>query len=244
MPLAASAQQVHFPYWGTNPPILPCTGLECVDLCQLLLLFQRLIYFGMTLAVLFVAPILILWGAFLIIISGGSAERVSKGKTVLTSTIVGIIITLGAFLIVTTFLHFLGNTQGYIDPKTGQPAYVSWPNIACTVQATPPSPAPPPPAAATVPPAGTPPPAALPPASPPVSTLACGVDNSKTDGGNGPCPDSRDRCEYNRYVNKYQCARISPQCGEIVGGSSIWGACANSSHSCIYSNLQGKHVCK
>ncbi|MBI2888933.1 MAG: hypothetical protein HYY10_03350 [Candidatus Liptonbacteria bacterium] len=127
LPSVASAQQASFPYWGTNPSLLPCTGLKCVDLCQLLLLFQHLIYFGMTIAVLFVAPILILWGAFLIIISGGSAERVSKGKTVLTSTIVGIVITLGAFLIVSTFLWLLGN------PASGT-ARVSWPNIACEVK--------------------------------------------------------------------------------------------------------------
>ena len=138
VPFVASAEQpVTFPYWpGANgqPPLLPCTGLECVNLCQLLWLFQRVIYFAMTLAVVGFAPLFIVWGGILILISGGSQERLSKGKTVLTSTFIGILISLGAFLIVNTFLWLMGNTQGYIDPKTNRPAYVSWPNIACEVK--------------------------------------------------------------------------------------------------------------
>ncbi len=132
-PLAASAQQVSFPYWpSAQTPLLPCTGLDCVNLCQLLILFQHLIYFGMTIAVEIAAPIFLIWGGILILISGGSQERLSKGKTVLTSTLVGIVLSLGAFLIMSTFLWLVGN-----NPTVGGPnksGGVSWPNVACEVK--------------------------------------------------------------------------------------------------------------
>ncbi|MCR4328031.1 MAG: pilin [Patescibacteria group bacterium] len=142
VPFVASAQQVSFPYWPSdNNPILPCTGLDCVDLCQLLSLFQHLIYFGMTVAVMVIAPLFLIWGGFMILISGGSTERISKGKTILTSTIIGIAMALGAFLIVNTFLWVLGNNPAIDGPN--KPGGVNWPNVACTVQAPPPV-APPP----------------------------------------------------------------------------------------------------
>jgi len=35
-----------FPYWPSELlPLLPCTGTNCVNFCQLLTFFQRLIYF-------------------------------------------------------------------------------------------------------------------------------------------------------------------------------------------------------
>jgi hypothetical protein len=133
MPAFVLAQNVTFPYWPSDArPLLPCRGLDCVDLCQLLTLFQRLTYFGMTVAVEVIAPILLVWGAFLILISGGSQERLGKGKKVLTSTVVGVLLALGAFLIVNTFLWALGNNPTVSGPN--KPGGVSWPNVACTVQ--------------------------------------------------------------------------------------------------------------
>jgi hypothetical protein len=127
----AAEEDVGFPYWPSAAvPLLPCTGTDCVDLCQILILIQRIIYFMMTLGILILAPVLFIWGGFLILVSGGSPERLGKGKSVLWGTVVGVIITLGAFIIVNSFLWLVGNN------KTGVRA--SWPNVQCTVAPPPP----------------------------------------------------------------------------------------------------------
>lgn len=222
LPAAVSAQ-VSFPYWPSDAkPLLPCRGLDCVDLCQLTTLFQRLIYFGMTVAVEVIAPIFLIVGAFFILTAGGSAERVSRGKSVLTSTVVGIMLALGAFLIVNTFLWALGNNPVLGGPN--KPGGVSWPNVACRVQAPPPPPAPS--ATTTTPPAT--PPAGAPPASPP---LVCGADNGTPEGANGTCADPRAKCELfadTRVTQqKYRCIvpAVVRRCGEMVNGASVYGTC-------------------
>ncbi len=129
VPTLALAADVSFPFWPSDAnPLLPCTGLNCVNFCQVLSLIQRLIYFGMTLGVEIIAPIFFIWGAFYILASAGSEERLSKGKKIFSSTVIGVLLTLGGFLMVNTLLWALGNSA-----TPGQSAGVSWPNIECTL---------------------------------------------------------------------------------------------------------------
>ena len=117
-----------FPYWGTSPPLLPCGtpgGPDCKDIgiCGIFVLFQRLIYFGITLVFFAIAPVLFLWGGVMLLVSAGSPQKISSGKKILTGTIFGIGIALGSFIIVNTFFWAMGVV--FNAPQS------SWFNIVC-----------------------------------------------------------------------------------------------------------------
>lgn len=124
-------------YWGGCPPLLPCTGLgadgrpKCTDpghgLCDIFVVLERLIYLGLTLVVFIIFPLRLIWGGVIILTAAGSDSRLSKGKESLLHTFIGLLLALGAFLIVATFLWLLGTSAGI----AGIPKGVSWPNIQC-----------------------------------------------------------------------------------------------------------------
>lgn len=124
LPIVASAhttsRPLAIPYWGgQNDPLLPCVGAQCQSLCDLVHLFQHLIWFGITLVVLALAPAFIAFGGIMMMISIGSPEKLGSSKRIVTSAIVGLLIALGAFIIVNTFMTFL--VPG-----------VNWTTISCT----------------------------------------------------------------------------------------------------------------
>lgn len=126
-------------YWG---PLLSCVGSAsstvgttegprsvCASLCDTFATAQNVVDFGMSLVIFAIAPVLILWGGIAVITAGGSPERVSYGKGVLTKTVLGLVVVLGAYVIVATFLWAVGANL----TQTGEPYKVSWPNIECRV---------------------------------------------------------------------------------------------------------------
>src|SRR3989344_6849024 len=135
----ASAQSVSIPYWGANPPILSCTGnydpqnppqagptRPCTSLCDLIFTARNVVYFAITLTLFAIAPAMFLWGGFLMVVSGGSAERFGKGRKVLVNTAIGVALALGAFVIVATLLWAAGARLGV--------GGVGWPDIQCRIQ--------------------------------------------------------------------------------------------------------------
>lgn len=107
-PLAASADVSLFPfgYWGDPPPghgLLSCVGVDC-NTCDLFATGQRVIYFMMTLTIFVIGPLMITAGGIMMLISAGNAERFSSGRKMATGAVIGILIGLGAFLIVNTLL--------------------------------------------------------------------------------------------------------------------------------------------
>ncbi len=90
-------------YWG---PILTCHGTGC-DFCHMLRTFQNLAYVLLSIGIFAIAPVMIIWGGFRIMTAGASPEGVSAGKRILTATVIGIAIGLGAFLIVNTVVNIL-----------------------------------------------------------------------------------------------------------------------------------------
>jgi len=79
----------------------------------------------------FLAIILIIWGAFLVITAGGSSDRLSSGKKVIQAAVVGLAIVLGAWVIVSTvFLIITGGNRFYGAP-------LPWHSIRCTQLNTP-----------------------------------------------------------------------------------------------------------
>ncbi len=117
-----------FAGWTWGDPIVPCGGLDkygnkqapCDDpqfqgYCALLLLVQNLIDF-VTLGVLpVVGTLLYIVGGFFILLGGASPGMVSRGKSIMWSTTMGIIIILTAWLITNTVIVSLsgGNIQNW-----------------------------------------------------------------------------------------------------------------------------------
>ncbi len=119
MPSVSSAHEIKFwttpGYWG---PLISCSGdgsgglPACTSACDLIHTFQHLIYFGMTLAIFVFAPIFFAYGGIMMLIAGANPSLYSQGKDAITKTVIGVIITLSAFLIVNTFLTVFGQNSG------------------------------------------------------------------------------------------------------------------------------------
>ncbi len=121
-------EQHKLPYWR---PLVSCSGAPTSDpnfpVCRpsgaggeddLLHTFIHLAYFGMTITLFFLAPALFAWGGILILISGASPGKLEQGKKILTGTVIGVLITLFALLIVRTFLQLVGicGVGGFTPP--------------------------------------------------------------------------------------------------------------------------------
>ncbi len=132
VPLSALA--VGLPYWG---PLVSCTGTNCTT-CDLFSTAQMIVYFITTLTFFVVGPIMVTVGGLMMVVAGGNEERFSSGRRIATGAVIGIAITLGAFLIVNTLLravapNFPGFSGGsgftincsakspFVPPATNQP---------------------------------------------------------------------------------------------------------------------------
>lgn len=126
-------------YWG---PILSCTGNynevvpvgaegvadTCDSFCDLLQTGQNVVDFAITLVIFVGAPAMITFGGIMLLIAGSSGveEKRKMAKDIIVSAVIGVGITLAAYLILTTFLWLFGN-----GPNSR--VQVSWPNIECDV---------------------------------------------------------------------------------------------------------------
>jgi hypothetical protein len=104
--------------------LVPCgsPGQAKCTLCDLLVLIKNLTTFMTQLGLAF-AGLFFAWGAFVIMTAGGSEQRVSEGRKVVTTTVVGILIMFSAYLIIGTLLNVL----------TGSPSALPWTQIQCTI---------------------------------------------------------------------------------------------------------------
>jgi uncharacterized membrane protein YgcG len=136
-PISAMAAPNIWPtgFWG---PIVSCTGNPyntasvnsnaaagtvpysenknaCTSLCDLVNTAINIIYFGISFALFITTPILFAWGGIKFMISEGNPNGISGAKKILTGAIVGLLIVLGAWLIVNTIVGFLNisNVGGF-----------------------------------------------------------------------------------------------------------------------------------
>ncbi|MBS3903189.1 MAG: hypothetical protein KGZ30_02305 [Anaplasmataceae bacterium] len=118
-------------YWASDPPLLPCYGLGCLECgwCGLMILAQRIFYFLMSVVIYLIVPVRILWGGFMIATAGASAGNMSKGREIIYRTLIGMVLIVGAFLVIQTFLWLIG-----------EPEEVGWPNFICPVEIVPTAP--------------------------------------------------------------------------------------------------------
>lgn len=102
VPLAAHAA---IPFFG---PIIPDAQNVCAaSWGMLIIVINNLISLLITLAIVFVAPIMIAYSGFLFVINPVDPSGISKAKGMLTNTILGIVIALSGYLIVSAIMAVL-----------------------------------------------------------------------------------------------------------------------------------------
>ncbi len=95
------------PFFG---PIIPADYSSCPGGWGLLMVVvNNIIEFLLTIAVTFVAPIMIAYSGFLFVVNPADPSGVSKARSVLLNTIVGIVISLAAWMIVDAIMAVLYN---------------------------------------------------------------------------------------------------------------------------------------
>ncbi|MGD1003727.1 MAG: hypothetical protein ABR884_04115 [Minisyncoccia bacterium] len=111
-------------YWG---PIVWCTGdylpnaqqpnqqvavngsapAACTNLCDLIGTAINVIYLLMSIALFFIAPVLMVWGGVTMMFAGANPGSLETGKKILTGTVIGIAIVLCSYLLINTVLGAL-----------------------------------------------------------------------------------------------------------------------------------------
>jgi hypothetical protein len=109
LPFAAHATGI--PNFG---PIIPSGDQTCpLGFGALIMVVNNLITFVLTLAIVFVAPIMIAYAGFLYVVNAVNPSGISKAKSILWNTILGIIIALAAWMIVDALMAALYNPSAF-----------------------------------------------------------------------------------------------------------------------------------
>jgi hypothetical protein len=99
---------------GCNKAAMGCT------FCDALIVAKNIIKF-LSETAFAIAVVMIVYGAIVLMTAGGSEERVTKGKGIITNAVIGLVIALAAWLIINELLQIL----------SGNPTY-PWSDITCT----------------------------------------------------------------------------------------------------------------
>ncbi len=97
--------------YNPGDPLVPCTATTGQPPCgwnDLMNLVNNIITFVLRDMVIPIAAIMSAYAGFLLVTSGGSTESRGKAKKIFTSAVVGLIIALVAWLVVSTILVILG----------------------------------------------------------------------------------------------------------------------------------------
>lgn len=114
--------------------LVPCGPVSlgfshACTVCDFFVMIDKIIDFISIDIVPPLALLLIIIGGVMMIVSGGSEDNYKKGKTIITSAIVGLLIIWGSWLIIDTImsgLTSLGNQGGSTAPN-----FVPWNTIQC-----------------------------------------------------------------------------------------------------------------
>lgn len=103
--------------------LVPCgnPGQPACNVCSFLEMVKIILNFGIQVSFAF-AALFITWGAFVIMTAGGSEQRVTEGKKMMTTAIIGMVIILSSWLILGTVVQILA----------GSPTKLPWTEIKCT----------------------------------------------------------------------------------------------------------------
>ncbi|MFA6414842.1 MAG: pilin [Candidatus Paceibacterota bacterium] len=120
LPVAAHAS---IPFFG---PVIPAAYNVCPASWGLLLtVVNNVIELLITLAIVFVAPIMIAYSGFLFVVNPVNASGKEQAKKILTNTIVGIVVALAGWMIVDAIMVVLYNPGA----ESGSTRLETWSNI-------------------------------------------------------------------------------------------------------------------
>lgn len=97
-------------YWSYLAALVPCTGINCT-LCDFFSLAQNIFNFVAIQLVPVVAILLIFWGGYTFLISSGSPAGITKGKSILKNTVIGLVIVYTAYLAASYLVTFLAGER-------------------------------------------------------------------------------------------------------------------------------------
>lgn len=117
LPIVAQAGGI--PFFGPIIPNEPITinGIASnQNVCaagwgMLITVINNIISFLITIAIVFVAPLMIAWAGFLMVFSPTKVGDVSKAKSILLNTVIGIVIALAGWMIVDAIMAVLYNPK-------------------------------------------------------------------------------------------------------------------------------------
>ena len=124
LPISVLAHNIEFwptGYWGPVYEGVCGDGGICTSLCDLIHLAQHVVYWMLSFLVFVVVPIMVVWGGIRVLTAAGSPDKISTGKRIVLGAIVGAMIGLGAFLIISTFLNLIGGEA------------VGWDTVQCSL---------------------------------------------------------------------------------------------------------------
>lgn len=106
--------QASIPFFGPIIPPQSVTGVLGSDVCaagwgMVILVINNIIEFFITLAIVFIAPLMIAYSGFLYVVNPVDPSGIAKAKGILTNTVVGIVIALAGWMIVDAIMVVLYN---------------------------------------------------------------------------------------------------------------------------------------
>lgn len=137
LPLVAHAGGI--PFFG---PIIPPEGSLCAaGWGMLMIVINNIISLLITLAIVFVAPLMIAYSGFLFVVNPVNAAGKEQAKKILTNTVVGIVIALAGWLIVNAVMAVFYNPTA--QSENGATKLGVWANLVtsggepfCLIQAS------------------------------------------------------------------------------------------------------------
>lgn len=134
-----AADSILKPYWG---PIVSCVGgaptkdskgndiPTCTSLCDLFSTAQNVLRLAVTISLYVIVPAYILYAGFKVATAGISGDKIATVRKMFLQIVLGIVIILGSFTLINTFMNGLSGVLGGKDSSS------TWLKISCIRQGT------------------------------------------------------------------------------------------------------------
>ena len=98
------------PFLVSATPLVPCggTGQKACTVCDFFVGIKNIVDFLTEAVAMPVAVIILIYGGVMLLTSGGSEDKIRKGKSALWQAVWGLIIVFAAWLIIDTIIKWLG----------------------------------------------------------------------------------------------------------------------------------------
>ena len=94
-------------------PLVPCIDRACT-ICDFFVLIKNIVDFLTEAVAMPVAVIILIYGGIMLLTSGGSEDKIRKGKSALWQAVWGLIIVFAAWLIIDTIIKWLANPSIFL----------------------------------------------------------------------------------------------------------------------------------